>query len=360
MSSPPPENVQGDSATSNDTTADDFMSITVHHHGKPHILNLPSTSTLEDLSMAISETLSVPETSQKLLISPRPGMLKPPFPATALSNLYPPHAKTTPKITLYGSTVAEKTSFAEASSKESSTFAARQARLNARSTVSAYKSRPSASSLKYTFHKLVPLPHLPDPSRSLSFLQRLTNDPGIKRAMATHQFSVPILTEMDPAEHTTMESRTLGLNRNKGEVIELRLWTDDYKGMRDYRTVRKTLCHELAHCVHSEHDKHFWALTSKIEKEVEAADYSAGGRSIGGGGGEEFYNPGDWEGFVHGEGDHVDGGGWTGGSFVLGGAMGANASASDAGLSMREVMAKAAEERRKREQERGAGGKGKS
>ncbi len=63
---------------------------------------------------------------------------------------------------------------------------------------------------------------------------------------------------MDPAEHTTSESRTLGLNRNKGEVIELRLRTDAYDGYRDYRTIRKTLCHELAHGVFSEHDRDVW------------------------------------------------------------------------------------------------------
>ncbi|KKK13300.1 zinc metalloprotein, partial [Aspergillus ochraceoroseus] len=97
--------------------------------------------------------------------------------------------------------------------------------------------------------------------------------------MHKHRFSVPLLTEMNPAEHTTTESRTLGLNRNKGEVIELRLRTDAYDGYRDYRTIRKTLCHELAHCVHSEHDRDFWDLTAQIEREVERADWKgAGGR----------------------------------------------------------------------------------
>lgn len=167
--------------------------------------------------------------------------------------------------------------------------------------------------------------------------------------MAKHKFSVGVLTEMNPAEHTTHESKTLGLNRNGGEVIELRLRTDAYDGYRDYRTIRETLCHELAHNVHSEHDRKFWDLTGQIEKEVERGDWTRGGRSLGE---EEFYNPHDG-----GVGQHVDGGGWTGGEFVLGGATaggagGSGGSASgSAGLSRRELMAKAAEERVRQQKE---------
>lgn len=151
--------------------------------------------------------------------------------------------------------------------------------------------------------------------------------------MARWKFSVGLLTEMDPAQHTTHESRTLGLNRNGGEVIELRLWTDDFAGFRDYKTVRKTLCHELAHNVHSEHDAKFWALMREIEEEVGRNDGSSG-RNLGGE-------------FATGLGtadEDVDGGGWTGGSYVLGG-VGDDA---QGGLTRRDVLARAAEERMRR------------
>ena len=171
--------------------------------------------------------------------------------------------------------------------------------------------------------------------------------------MRKHKFSVPLLTEMNPAEHTTQESRTLGLNRNKGEVIELRLRTDAYDGYRDYKVIRKTLCHELAHCVWGEHDRNFWNLTGEIEKEVERNDFNSGGRSVGN---QEFYNPGD---DMAGQ-DVMDHGGWTGGEFVLGGGGGgggggnvaAPETAGPAGgqaLSRREILARAAEERVKRQ-----------
>ena len=165
--------------------------------------------------------------------------------------------------------------------------------------------------------------------------------------MSTHHFSVPLLTEMDPAAHTTHDSRTLGLNRNKGEVIELRLRTDAYDGYRDYKTIRDTLCHELAHCVHGEHDRHFWDLCKEIEKEVTKHDWKSGGRAVSE---EVFYDPRGSE----GAGEHVDGGGWTGGEYVLGGGSGSGS--SGVGMSRREAMAKAAEERMKRQREAGGGG----
>lgn len=153
---------------------------------------------------------------------------------------------------------------------------------------------------------------------------------------------------MNPVEHTQSNhegtSRTLGLNRNAGEVIELRLRTDAYDGYRDYKTIRKTLCHELAHNVHGPHDRNFWDLCKQIEKEVEGADWRSGGHALAD---EEYYGGEDVD-------DH---GGWTGGEFVLGasgiGGAASTGSAVGAGLSRREVLAKAAEERMKRLRDQG-------
>ena len=177
--------------------------------------------------------------------------------------------------------------------------------------------------------------------------------------MRTHKFSVPLLTEMDPAMHTTMESRTLGLNRNKGEVIELRLRTDAYDGYRDYKTIRNTLCHELAHNVWGPHDRNFWNLCKQIEREVGRDDWRTGGHSVGN---QEYYEPSE------DEMNMCDHGGWTGGEFVLGSGSGggetlvssAGGSVAAGSLSRREVLAKAAEERMKRtkqaeDESRGAG-----
>lgn len=121
-------------------------------------------------------------------------------------------------------------------------------------------------------------------------------------------------------------------------MIELRLRTDAYDGYRNYKIIRKTLCHELAHNVFGEHDRQFWDLTNQIEREVERDDWKGGGRSLTN---EVFYE------------EEVDGGGWTGGQFVLGGA-----GSNQGGLSRREAMAKAAEERIHRQKEAGGGEEG--
>jgi hypothetical protein len=191
----------------------------------------------------------------------------------------------------------------------------------------------------YTFHTLQPLPYLPHPERSLAFLQRLKEDPGIRGVMRRHKYSVGLLTEMDPAAYTEAShegvTRILGLNRNKGEVIELRLRTDAGDGYRDYNTIRKTLCHELAHNVHGPHDRQFWDLCHQIEKEVAAG---SGGRTIG----EVSAGP------VHEDEEEVaDHGAWEGGSYVLGGGAGSAGGSGTLSRPMdrREIMARAAEAR---------------
>ncbi|KAF7713128.1 Ubiquitin and WLM domain-containing metalloprotease [Penicillium ucsense] len=326
------------------------MDITVHHQGAPHVFQVSVSATLQDLSTQIYETLNIPSENQKLLIAPKPGMQKAPFSSTPLSSLLPLDSPKF-KITLLGSPAK---AVADLHSQSESIRKRQEARASALAAARRLNNKPSASSRpsgihtlssspsnsSYTFHRLLPLPYLPRPERSLQFLTRLRDDPGIRAAMIKHKFSVPLLTEMNPAEHTTSESRTLGLNRNKGEVIELRLRTDAYDGYRDYRTIRKTLCHELAHCVFGPHDRDFWDLTAQIEREVEQADWKMGGRRLTE---EDFYDPGDWERVRGGE-EVIDEQGWTGGEFVLGGL----ANNGDRSLTRREIIAKAAEERMKK------------
>ncbi|KAH9217274.1 WLM domain-containing protein [Leptodontidium sp. 2 PMI_412] len=335
-----------DTEDTGSTDNQDLVSITFTHHGTPHSYTFPHDATILDLSDEVVDTLSIPSSNQKFMIS-KLGLLKPPFkdPTLLLSTL------TTKKINLLGSTALEASSIALAQEEASR----RVNRRNARPTqkVKAYKThdwKKEQEENQYTFTTLRPLPYLPNPEKSLKFLQRLKDDIGIKAAMRRHKFTVPLLTEMNPVEHTQSNhegtTRTLGLNRNAGEVIELRLRTDAYDGYRDYKTIRKTLCHELAHNVHGPHDRNFWDLCKLIEKEVEKADYTKSGFTVGE---QDEYAPG-------GEEDEVDDhGGWTGGEFVLGGSrgdgaesVGGSGSGSSEGMSRREILAKAAEERVKR------------
>ncbi|THZ29190.1 WLM-domain-containing protein [Aureobasidium pullulans] len=320
----------------------DGLSLTVQYHGQPITLTLPTDATISDLSILVAEDLQIPATNQKFLISPKPGLLRPPFkdPTLRLDAL-PQKAK----ITLLGSTTQEVADVDSAITALKQKQQARRAALSAGRKVQVNRHRDwktVTEEATYTFAALRPLPHLHQPEKSLRFLERLRDDPGIKAAMRKHKFAVGLLTEMDPAEHTTHESRTLGLNRNRGEVIELRLRTDAYDGYRDYKVIRKTLCHELAHNVIGPHNAEFHALWNQIEKEVEKNDWSRGGKSLGQ---EEFYNPGDD--YVEDD-DHCDAGGWEGGSYVLGGSTSSSQPAAEP-LSRREAMARAAEERAKKQ-----------
>ncbi|KAK2624222.1 hypothetical protein QTJ16_006172 [Diplocarpon rosae] len=320
---------------------EDLVLLTFTHHGAPHTYAFPSDATLLDLSDEISDMLSIPVSNQKLMIS-KLGLLKPPFkdPELLLSTL------TGRKITLLGSTVAEASSVSQAREEASRRVNRRGARPVQK--VKAYKTHDwirEQEESQYTFTTLRPLPYLPNPDQSLKFLQRLKDDVGIKASMRKHKFTVPLLTEMNPVEHTQSNhegtTRTLGLNRNAGEVIELRLRTDAYDGYRDYKTIRKTLCHELAHNVHSSHDRNFWDLCKQIEKEVDAADYHKNGHTVG---------DADPDRGGYGEEEVDDHGAWTGGEFVLGAgaSVEGNSQNFSQGLSRREVLAKAAEERIKR------------
>lgn len=328
------------------------LTLTVHQHGTPHTFLLPASATMQDLSAEIETILGIPTENQKLLIAPKPGLKKAPFPPTQLTTLLPLDSPKF-KITLLGAS-AETVANLHGQSEE--TRRRQEARAAALANARRANKKPtpasrggihtlSSSSSNYTFHRLLPLSHLPNPDRSLKFLERLRDDPGIRAAMAKHKFSVPLLTEMDPIEHTTSHSRTLGLNRNKGEVIELRLRTDAYDGYRDYRTIRKTLCHELAHCVFGPHDRDFWDLTAQIEREVERADWTRGGNRLTD---QDFHNPQDWE--HHGEEAIMDEQGWTGGEFVLGGMrMDEGGQSTGKTLSRRDIMAMAAEQRIRKE-----------
>ncbi|KAL8706380.1 MAG: hypothetical protein Q9225_007961 [Loekoesia sp. 1 TL-2023] len=321
------------------------ISLTFYHHGNSHTFDFAPDSTISDLAEKIFSSLSIPQANQKFMITPKIGVLKYPFPDPVL----PLSSLIQKKIVLLAPLPSELSALSKASavSKPSQ----RSSPIKSATPARHRDWRKAQDEATYTFGTIVPLPYLPNPEKSRRFLERLRDDAGIKASMRKHKFSVGVLTEMNPAEHTTHESRTLGLNRNRGEVIELRLRTDAYDGYRDYKVIRKTLCHELAHNVFGEHDRNFWDLTKAIEKEVEENDWRSGGHALTN---QEFYNPDD----LGLDGEHMDGGGWTGGEFVLGGnntlAQGAAASR---GLDRRELMAQAAEERMKKQRDanKGAG-----
>ncbi|KAI4308419.1 hypothetical protein L6164_031497 [Bauhinia variegata] len=115
----------------------------------------------------------------------------------------------------------------------------------------------------------------PPPSEALKRMHMLAADPGIVAIMNKHHWRVGIMTEMAPVGYVGVSPKCiLGFNKNHGEEISLRLRTDDLKGFRKYESIKKTLLHELAHMVYSEHDANFYALDKQLNQEAASLDWT--------------------------------------------------------------------------------------
>lgn len=319
-------------ATHESVSDAECVTINISHRKQNYHFQFNDDATITDLFDEIEASLDVPVSNQKILV-PKGSMLKAPFkdPDMSLQDL---QGKTLTLMGCPSTEVKAVQSMCERVQKRNA------ARLAHRVSSKLFPQRRTPEDNTYTFLQVRPLQGLPRPERSQKLLMKLKEDPGIRAAMRKHKFTVSLLTEMEPLSNTQSShegtSRLLGLNRNQGEVIELRLRTDAHDGYRDYRTIRKTLCHELAHNVHGPHDRQFWDLCHQIEREVDASDWKHGGQTIGET--SRYTTSGE-------EDDHEDAGGWTGGEFVLGGVK----TESTLGMSRREILAQAAQERQKRE-----------
>lgn len=189
----------------------------VSFRGKPIPVEIPAESTILAVKQALETSTSIPPSHQKLLSK-----------GHRLQDLDTVSSLTSTKLMLLGTlptTVTEITSH-KPEVRSRSPYAVKLP------TTQSSSATPDST---YTFHRLVPLPYLPNPHLATDLLDRLRHDRGIIGIMKKYKWSVGALVEMDPGEHTYVDRKTLGLNRNKGEVIELRLRTDNYAGFRQYR-----------------------------------------------------------------------------------------------------------------------------
>jgi hypothetical protein len=137
--------------------------------------------------------------------------------------------------------------------------------------------KPEGSSSMYGFGRIETLPNLPDEAKAREILTTLANDPGIKACMAKHKWKVGSLAELYPKGKVgESEVCVMGLNRNKGQQILLRIRTDDLTGFRKIMSIREVLYHELAHNVHSEHNSDFFQLMRQIKRECLEMDWTKG------------------------------------------------------------------------------------
>jgi hypothetical protein len=145
----------------------------------------------------------------------------------------------------------------------------------------------------YKFQSIQTLPNLPNEDKAREILTTLANDEGILAVMKKHKWSVGALCELYPEGYVGVSDVcVMGLNENHGQRILLRLRTDDLKGFRKILSIRKVLCHELAHNVHSEHDDNFYVLMRQVEREIVELDWKNGkGRSLSGQAPSDVYTP---------------------------------------------------------------------
>lgn len=172
---------------------------------------------------------------------------------------------------------------------------------------------------QFTFASFETLSEFSDAHLALAYLHRLAEDRGIVAVMAKYQWRIGLLKELHPIK----DSAILGYNRNKGQVIALRLRTNDFSGFRNYSEVKRVLIHELSHMVHSDHNNEFKTLNSELTGAVLELDWTkTKGYTLVKD--PNFFQPPDYEDEKTWKrlADHpeqVDAHGYTGGSWVLGG-----------------------------------------
>ena len=92
----------------------------------------------------------------------------------------------------------------------------------------------------YRFHAIAALPMLPEGAKpekkaAEALLKQLSTDKAILSIMQQHKWSVGRLSEMPPEGKVGVsDSCLMGLNKNAGQEILLRLRTDDWQGLRPY------------------------------------------------------------------------------------------------------------------------------
>lgn len=314
------------------------MKLTVNFKGKSQDVEIEDHLPVIDFQHKVEEATGIPPEMQKLLVA-KSGMVK-------IDKLE--HKEETPmkdvtkdgsKIMVIGTSMDKIQDLRDAEQED----AQRKEKMNKRLANMAKHGKRAVVSRdrnlvtsEYTFDRVEPLNFLPRQEEARAYLHKIKNDRGVQAVMEKYKWKVGLLTELDPAFNTNHESRKLGQNRNKGEVIEIRIRTDDYGGWCEFKEVIKVVCHELAHNEFSEHDRNFWDLCNKLEKEVKDLDpFGHKGQQLG----ADVYNgPGLWD--QPAENLHCDDGGIGGGSEVLGG--------SDEEGSLRDKMLRAAEKRRRK------------
>jgi hypothetical protein len=141
---------------------------------------------------------------------------------------------------------------------------------------------------RYGFGTISVIETFADHAAAFDVLYRVGTHPGVLGVMKRRRWFVPNLSEMYPDGKVGVDPVcVLGLNKNNGQEICLRLRTDDLLGFRKFSIVMKTVWHELAHNEISEHTGKFYDLVSELTSAGDALDWTkSDGHTLGD---EHFY-----------------------------------------------------------------------
>lgn len=229
---------------------DESWTVHVRHRGVEHTIELHPDESVADLQDRIYQGTAVPPHHQKLLARRIGGKLpdlarivQKDF--TQETSLREANLQNDASITLVGAPEAEVESLRTSESEWARRNGPRQLHPSLlRGAKPRSTSTPAFLSPfgRLHVHPGTPASH-PYHAVILRYLERLATDPAVLHVCRLHDYHVGTLTELLPHEHANL----LGLNENKGERILLRIRTDAADGMRDYKTSRRVLMHELAH-----------------------------------------------------------------------------------------------------------------
>ena len=267
-----------------------MVAVTAKLKSASHEISLPDESTVADLQTAIFTKFELDPATTSVRILHKGKAVKSDDTAVPLATV---GIATGAKLMLMASQADQLKQLADAKPERMRGFEEDDRRIRTGSSGTTSGShRPAASSSAgpvYRFYSLQPLRVLPPGASPAvaaaeALLVKLSKDPGILHVMKLHKFQVGRLSEMPPEGLVGVSaSCTMGLNKNKGEEILLRLRTDDWAGLRPYTSLIPVMLHELTHNVHSDHDGDFKALCSQLTKEYkEYMGAHESGRSLNG------------------------------------------------------------------------------
>ncbi|SCZ93499.1 BZ3500_MvSof-1268-A1-R1_Chr6-3g08701 [Microbotryum saponariae] len=234
------------------------LTLSISYSGQSHFVTMTTSSTLSSLQAELEQHFNVPVSAQKLLMKGRKldttnqDVTLCTFIGTSASSSSSSSASSAIKLLLIGPHFDSLKQLQQRDELQASKRAAFEYHKAHRPPPVAKTGSAKFASLgtiedqgdMYKFHRIAPFPpQVPSEQARKKMLDKLDQDPGVKWLMKQHRFVVGTLTELHPLKDPTI----LGLNKNAGQEICLRLLTDDLSGTRAYLDVRKVLLHELAH-----------------------------------------------------------------------------------------------------------------